>query len=289
MRILALDQGTTSTRLLAAEGSGLQVLGQMRHRTSYPFPGWVEQNAAEILANCQTLLANAGTADAIALANQGESCLAWDAVTKEPLSPIIVWQDRRTLADLAQMTELADEVSRIRQTTTVNESISALPPTPYHPCAIPVSARSSASSRLTLRLTPLISVMTSPALSPAVAAGPFSRTASIRTPAVSARDAAPSVTPNAARSAARVQIMDGSRSSSILTRGSSSRDRCCAGSDEYDGATARASATAGMVVRMRAVPGLEVSAYSWSDTRTGIVVYRGCRVGVPQRPLALVW
>lgn len=57
MRILALDQGTTSTRLLAAEGSGLQVLGQMRHRTSYPFPGWVEQNAAEILANCQTLLA----------------------------------------------------------------------------------------------------------------------------------------------------------------------------------------------------------------------------------------
>ena len=111
MRILALDQGTTSTRLLAAEGSGLQVLGQMRHRTSYPFPGWVEQNAAEILANCQTLLANAGTADAIALANQGESCLAWDAVTKEPLSPIIVWQDRRTLADLAQMTELADEVT----------------------------------------------------------------------------------------------------------------------------------------------------------------------------------
>ena len=111
MRILALDQGTTSTRLLAAAGAGLQVLGQMRHRTSYPAPGWVEQDAAEILTNCRTLLAEAGAADAIALANQGESCLAWDGVTGGPLSPIIVWLDRRTLPDLARMADLAPEIA----------------------------------------------------------------------------------------------------------------------------------------------------------------------------------
>jgi glycerol kinase len=111
MRILALDQGTTSTRLLVAEATGLRLLGQLRHQTTYPAAGWVEQDATEILANCRSLLANAGTADAIGLANQGESCLAWDAATGAPLSPIIVWQDRRTLADLARMTDLAAEVA----------------------------------------------------------------------------------------------------------------------------------------------------------------------------------
>jgi len=45
----------------------------------------------------------AGPADAIGIANQGESCLAWDAVTLEPLHPIIVWQDRRTAAEVEAM------------------------------------------------------------------------------------------------------------------------------------------------------------------------------------------
>lgn len=67
MRILALDQGTTSTRLLAATEAGLQVLGQLRHKTTHPSPGGVEQDASEIFGNCQTLLAGAGKADAIAL------------------------------------------------------------------------------------------------------------------------------------------------------------------------------------------------------------------------------
>ena len=111
MRILALDQGTTSTRLLVAESGGLQVLGQLRHQTRYPMPGWVEQDAAEILQHCQSLLSSAGKADALALANQGESCLAWDSMTGHPLSPIIVWQDRRTLANLARMADLAEEVT----------------------------------------------------------------------------------------------------------------------------------------------------------------------------------
>ena len=112
MRILALDQGTTSTRLLLADDTGLRLLGQMRHTNSHPAPGYVEQDATEILANCRILLADAGPADALGLANQGESCLAWDALSGEPLSPVIVWQDRRTRADLAKLAAqgLADEV-----------------------------------------------------------------------------------------------------------------------------------------------------------------------------------
>lgn len=124
MRILALDQGTTSTRLLAA-GDSLQIIGQRRHSTRHPQPGWVEQNAAEILAHCRALMAEAGPADAIALANQGESCLAWDAVTKEPLSPIIVWQDRRTLQVLEGMAAEAEVV----------QALSGLPLDPYFSAA----------------------------------------------------------------------------------------------------------------------------------------------------------
>ena len=112
MRVLALDQGTTSTRLLLADGAGLRVLGQLRHAVRHPAPGHVEQDAAEILANCRSLLDAAGPADALGLANQGESCLAWDALTGVPLSQVIVWQDRRTRADLERIAAegLADEV-----------------------------------------------------------------------------------------------------------------------------------------------------------------------------------
>lgn len=47
----------------------------------------------ELLANVERCLEATGRVDAIGLANQGESCLAWDAITGEPLSPVIVWQD----------------------------------------------------------------------------------------------------------------------------------------------------------------------------------------------------
>ena len=111
MRILALDQGTTSTRLMVADDQGLRVVGQFRQRTLHPAPGWVEQDAAEIVGHCQTLLQAAGPADAIALANQGESCLAWDSISKAPLSPVITWQDRRTMTDLARIADLGPEIA----------------------------------------------------------------------------------------------------------------------------------------------------------------------------------
>ena len=89
MRILAIDQGTTSTRILELSDRGTRLLGQRRHQTRYPAPDRVEMDPAEILGHIRDLLNEAGDADGIAWANQGETCLAWDAATGTPLSPMI--------------------------------------------------------------------------------------------------------------------------------------------------------------------------------------------------------
>lgn len=100
-RIGAIDQGTTSTRILVAEDERLEIAASATHTTRYPQPGWVEQDPLELLANIHTCIAAAGPLDANGIANQGESCLAWDARSGEPLTPVIVWQDNRTAAELA--------------------------------------------------------------------------------------------------------------------------------------------------------------------------------------------
>ncbi len=105
MTILAIDQGTTSTRAVSVgEDGALQVLHAVAHRQIYPRPGWVEHDPEELLASIHACLAAAPEADTLGLANQGESCLAWDAETGRPVSPVIVWQDERT----------ADETERLR-------------------------------------------------------------------------------------------------------------------------------------------------------------------------------
>lgn len=97
MRIAAIDQGTTSTRVLVAdEQGGLDIRHAVRHAQNYPQAGHVEHDPRELLANMRACIAAAGPVDAIGIDNQGESCLAWDARTLEPLSPVIVWQDNRT-------------------------------------------------------------------------------------------------------------------------------------------------------------------------------------------------
>lgn len=103
LAIGAIDQGTTSTRLLIADDAGPRIVAVRRHATTYPQPGWVEQNPEELLANIRAVIADAGPLDAIGLANQGESCLGWDAETGRALSPIIVWQDSRTDVTLAAL------------------------------------------------------------------------------------------------------------------------------------------------------------------------------------------
>jgi glycerol kinase len=104
VRIIAIDQGTTSTRAVTFEsGAPPQVVALIRHRQLYPQSGWVEHDPAELLANVKECLQAGGRADAIGLANQGESCLAWDSATHEPLSPVIVWQDQRTAGQIERL------------------------------------------------------------------------------------------------------------------------------------------------------------------------------------------
>lgn len=104
MRIAALDQGTTSTRVLVvSENGNADIQLALRHQQHHPHPGWVEHDPYELLNNLQRCLEATGSVDAIGLANQGESCLAWDAKTGEPLSPIIVWQDNRTADEIARL------------------------------------------------------------------------------------------------------------------------------------------------------------------------------------------
>jgi glycerol kinase len=123
MRVAAIDQGTTSTRcLVVADDGAAELAGSRTHAQWYPASGWVEHDPEELLTNIRAVLAAAGPVDAIALANQGESCLAWDAVTGAPLSNVIVWQDARTADELAGLGAAVQARS---------QAISGLPLDPY--------------------------------------------------------------------------------------------------------------------------------------------------------------
>jgi len=103
--ILAIDQGTTGTRVLVVDRRG-RVIGCAYSEINqhYPRPGWVEQDAEEIwrvtLRVLKSALRRAGIrpADlaAIGIANQRETTLVWNRGTGRPIGPAIVWQDRRT-------------------------------------------------------------------------------------------------------------------------------------------------------------------------------------------------
>jgi len=105
--ILAIDQGTTSSRALVVDSDGEIVgLGQQPFEQYFPQPGWVEHDPMEIwsstLESIGVALAQAALAPgeiaAIGLTNQRETLVVWDRQTGEPLHNAIVWQDRRTAA-----------------------------------------------------------------------------------------------------------------------------------------------------------------------------------------------
>ncbi|MDG2404823.1 MAG: FGGY family carbohydrate kinase [Paracoccaceae bacterium] len=97
MRIASIDQGTTSTRALIVNTDGkLEIVHSIEHQQFFPHDGWVEHNPDELIRNIQACVNAAGEVDVIGIDNQGESCLAWNSDTKEALSPVIVWQDKRT-------------------------------------------------------------------------------------------------------------------------------------------------------------------------------------------------
>lgn len=101
-RILALDQGTTSSRSLVFDGRGrIMASAQREFSQHYPRPGWVEHDAEEIwrtqLATARAAVRAAkGAPVAIGLTNQRETTVLWDRRTGRPIAPAIVWQDRRT-------------------------------------------------------------------------------------------------------------------------------------------------------------------------------------------------
>src|SRR3954470_11498483 len=103
--LLALDQGTTSSRAIVFDHAGeIRAVAQRETTQLFPQPGWVEQDPAEIwrtqLECAQQALASAGATAgdiaAIGITNQRETTIVWDRETGEPVHNAIVWQDRRT-------------------------------------------------------------------------------------------------------------------------------------------------------------------------------------------------
>ncbi|MFT4663248.1 MAG: glycerol kinase [Polaribacter sp.] len=112
--ILALDQGTTSSRAILFNEKGEMVATEQQELTQYyPQAGWVEHDANEIwesqLRVTQKLLKKkrikAGQIAGIGITNQRETTIVWDKKTGEPIHKAIVWQDRRTASICDQMTK----------------------------------------------------------------------------------------------------------------------------------------------------------------------------------------
>src|ERR1035437_1433739 len=119
MNILAIDQGTSATKALVV-GPGGEVLGSGEvpvHPRSVPGHG-VEQDPEELYASVigagsAALAAARAPAHAVALANQGETVLAWDRRTGRPLTPAIVWQDRRSAGVCERLAGSAGRLAEI--------------------------------------------------------------------------------------------------------------------------------------------------------------------------------
>ena len=120
--ILALDQGTTSSRAILFDEAGtIAAVAQHEFEQFYPQAGWVEHDPMEILTSqlaCAVeALGRAGARPrdvaAIGITNQRETAVVWDRATGKPIHPAIVWQDRRTAqlcADL-EKSGVGEEVS----------------------------------------------------------------------------------------------------------------------------------------------------------------------------------
>jgi glycerol kinase len=123
--LLALDQGTTSTRAIVFGLDGKAMAEASRPlRQSYPADGWVEHDADEIWTAAQAVLrealAQSGKAvddvAAIGITNQRETVVVWDRKTGRPIHPAIVWQDRRT-ADACEALVKAGVEPRVTEVT----------------------------------------------------------------------------------------------------------------------------------------------------------------------------
>ena len=119
--ILAIDQGTTSSRCMIFDKNG-EVVSSAQHAfpQHFPQPGWVEQDPWDIWNTvvlsmrdaCRVGKIQQGDISVIGITNQRETTIVWDAKTGEPVYPAIVWQCRRTAAMCDQIKEagFADEI-----------------------------------------------------------------------------------------------------------------------------------------------------------------------------------
>ena len=123
--VLALDQGTTSSRAILFDHAGrLRGCAQQEYPQHFPRPGWVEHDPADIwesqLACARQVLresgATAAQVAAIGIANQRETTVLWDRKTGQAIAPAIVWQDRRT-ADTCERLRAEGHATMIQQAT----------------------------------------------------------------------------------------------------------------------------------------------------------------------------
>src|SRR5450755_537786 len=123
--VLALDQGTTSSRAIVFDhGGAIRAVAQQEFTQHYPQPGWVEHDPTEIWATQSGVLAEAlakagieaTDVAAIGITNQRETTVLWDRNTSRPVARAIVWQDRRTAAQCAQLRAAGHEPEIARRT-----------------------------------------------------------------------------------------------------------------------------------------------------------------------------
>lgn len=123
--ILALDQGTSSSRAIVFDHDGrIRSVAQKEFTQHFPKPGWVEHDPREIWSSEASVIAQAITEvgingldiAAIGITNQRETTMVWDAATGEPVYNAIVWQDRRTSAYCDGLKE-AGLTDKIREKT----------------------------------------------------------------------------------------------------------------------------------------------------------------------------
>lgn len=107
--ILAIDQGTTNTKAIVVNREG-RVVAQASApmRVTYPQPGWAEQSAIEIWQGVQAVIAKAAAKagariEALAISNQRESIVVWDAASGQPIGPAVIWQCRRSADQCAAL------------------------------------------------------------------------------------------------------------------------------------------------------------------------------------------
>jgi len=123
--VLALDQGTTSSRAILFDERGApQALAQREFRQIFPQPGWVEHDAKEILTTQRAVAREAVRTSgidlkslmAVGITNQRETTIVWDRQSGEPIANAIVWQDRRTAPRCEELKQVGAE-SLVRERT----------------------------------------------------------------------------------------------------------------------------------------------------------------------------